>query len=63
AAEAILGNVSEAREVARLLREARPDFVIDDMFGSVGLDGFGDLEDLRQGAALAGVPVSRPESI
>ncbi|PJN94076.1 hypothetical protein CNY89_16660, partial [Amaricoccus sp. HAR-UPW-R2A-40] len=33
AAEAILGNVSEAREVARLLREARPDFVIDDMFG------------------------------
>lgn len=63
AAEALLGNVSKAREVARLLREARPDFVIDDMFGPVGLDGFGDLEDLRQGAALAGVPVSRAESI
>lgn len=59
AAEALLGNVSKAREVARLLREARRDFVIDDMFGPVGLDGFGDLEDLRKGAALAGVPVSR----
>ncbi|SMX45683.1 winged helix-turn-helix domain-containing protein [Maliponia aquimaris] len=63
AAEALLGNVSKAREVARLLREVRPDFVIDDMFGPVGLDGFGDLEDLRQGAALAGVPVSRAEGI
>ncbi|MBO9457394.1 winged helix-turn-helix domain-containing protein [Paracoccus sp. R12_1] len=59
AAEALLGNVSKAREVGRLLREARRDFVIDDMFGPVGLDGFDDLEDLRQGAALAGVPVSR----
>ncbi|AUH62862.1 winged helix-turn-helix domain-containing protein [Paracoccus zhejiangensis] len=60
AAEALLGNVSAARELARQLQEIRPDFVVDDMFGPVGLAGFGDvLTDLRQGAALAGLPVSR----
>lgn len=59
AADALQGNVAAAREVARRLRAAYPDFVIDDLFGPAGLDGFPMLEDLRQGAVLAGLPLSR----
>lgn len=59
AAEALLGNVSAAREVSRQLREIYPSFVMDDLFGPAGLDGFPSLDDLRQGAILAGLPIRR----
>jgi hypothetical protein len=36
---------------------------MDDLFGPVGLDGLPYLEDLRKGAALAGLPISRPSPI
>lgn len=63
AAEALLGNVPEARELARQLQALRPEFVVDDMFGPVGLAGFADMDDLRLGAGLAGLPISRMEGI
>lgn len=63
AAEALLGNVTEAQGVAKQLREARPKFALDDLFGSVGLGGFENLDDLRRGATLAGVPISRTKGI
>ena len=59
AAEALLGNMSSAREIARRLRETYPGFVVDDLFGPVGLDGFPSLDDLMRGAVLAGLPLSR----
>lgn len=59
AAEALLGNISGAREVSRQMREAYPNFVLDDLFGPGGLEGFTSLDDMRQGAILAGLPISR----